>query len=156
MVPRHATQARRSLTVWRLVLALFTAAVLSGAAAVANAADSEQPDRVVWAGRVFTSRAGLTDWLERRGRSYEEWAARHPKAASRFEPFDAEPLRPPAELELSPTLLVGGALLVALALCAFMLAWRPPAAAIHRRRVGLVVFGVGAVLGVALAFGLAL
>jgi hypothetical protein len=124
--------------------------------AVARAADSDEPVRVVWAGRVFTSRAELTDWLEQRGRSYEDWAARHPKAASRVEPFDAKPLRPPVEVELSAALIMGGAVLVALALCAFILAWRPPTVAIHRRRVGFVVFGVGALLAVALAFGLAI
>lgn len=110
----------------------------------------------MWAGRVFTSRAELTDWLEQRGRTYEDWAARHPKAASRIEPFDEEPLRPPVEVELSPALLTGGTMLLALAVCAFTLAWRPPTAAIHSKRVGFVVFGAGAVLAVALAFGLAI
>jgi hypothetical protein len=152
VVSRHTNRARRSLT----VLTLFAAAVPSVLPAVARAADSDEPVRVVWAGRVFTSRAELTDWLEQRGRSYEGWAARHPKAASRIEPFDEEPLRPPVQVELSPALLTAAAVLLALAVCAFTLAWRPPTAAIHRRRVGFVFFGAGAVLAVALAFGLAI
>jgi hypothetical protein len=135
---------------------LFAAAVPPVLSAAAHAADSDERVGVVWAGRVFTSRADLMDWLEQRGRSYEDWAARHPKAASRIEPFDEEPLRRPVEMNLSPALLTGGAMLIALAVCAFILAWRPPTVAIHRRRMGFVVFGAGAVLAVALAFGLAI
>jgi hypothetical protein len=42
------------------------------------ATDDGRGNAVVWADRVFTSRAQLADWLEVRGTSYESWVKRHP------------------------------------------------------------------------------
>jgi len=139
-----------------LVLAAVGTLVALGPVASSVAATSTDQGGVVWAGRVFDTRDQLADWLEERGRSYDDWAARHPKAASRLEPFDSEPLRPTPELSVPMALRAGGALLLMLALCAFALAARPPAAAIHRRRAGLVVFGLAALLAIGAAFGLGL
>jgi hypothetical protein len=39
---------------------------------------------VVWGGRTFTTKAGLSTWLKARGASYTTWAANHPDAAKRL------------------------------------------------------------------------
>ena len=41
---------------------------------------------VVWSERVFSSQPTLERWLERRGRSYSEWAHKHPGAAKILTP----------------------------------------------------------------------
>ena len=44
---------------------------------------SEQPQALVWNGRVFTTAAQLKTYLEAKGLSYGRWAARHPTAFGR-------------------------------------------------------------------------
>ena len=39
---------------------------------------TSQPAAIVWAGRVFETRAALTVWLRSRGTSYGVWVSRHP------------------------------------------------------------------------------
>jgi hypothetical protein len=39
-----------------------------------------QPEAIVWAGRVFGSRAEFAQWLRSRGDSYEAWGRAHPTA----------------------------------------------------------------------------
>lgn len=45
-----------------------------------------QPTAVIWADRVFTSRAALDLWLRSRGASYAGWARAHRGASTVFEP----------------------------------------------------------------------
>lgn len=70
----------------RLVVALVGPALLAvvfmeSATFVANrSAERPPPQRLEWAGRVFTSEAAFERWLAARGRSYEVWRERHPES----------------------------------------------------------------------------
>lgn len=44
-----------------------------------------------WGGRVFSSKADLARWLARRGRSFDEWAQRHPSAAKALQERNLTP-----------------------------------------------------------------
>ena len=41
-----------------------------------------QPTSVLWANRIFATRADLARWLRSRGASYETWAVSHPRLAA--------------------------------------------------------------------------
>ena len=78
----------------RIVLAILLplACVLALTQAIERLDDpvavgGERGNAVVWADRVFTSRAQLADWLEARGASYESWVARHPNLS----PWESAP-----------------------------------------------------------------
>jgi hypothetical protein len=78
----------------RIVLAILLplACVLAMTQAIERldgpvAVGGERGNAVVWADRVFTSKAQLADWLEARGTSYESWVARHPNLS----PWESTP-----------------------------------------------------------------
>lgn len=140
-----------------LAALVLPAAVLLPVAYVGHRLSSEEPPpplrptAIVWADRVFTSKADLASWLRARGGSYRAWAQRHPALAQpRSAPTAAgAPDRVPAAASAgddagpSALLLIGGFL----ALCTgFVLAVQvrrqlsgrgPP----RRRRVGRSVPG---------------
>src|SRR5438128_2249219 len=41
-----------------------------------------QPTSIVWANRIFATRADLARWLRSRGASYDTWALQHPAVAA--------------------------------------------------------------------------
>jgi hypothetical protein len=54
-----------------------------------------EPNAIVWAGRVFSSRAAIAAWLAARGRAYRHWAELHRADAAIVEHHPAA-FRPPA------------------------------------------------------------
>ena len=88
-------QRGRLLVAGGLVLAVVPGAFAAGAPASAAA----RADAIVWANRVFSSRAALATWLAVRGTTYESWARRHPGDAAILERLPVTTqgaLRPPA------------------------------------------------------------
>ena len=47
---------------------------------------AQQPDSIVWAGRVFTSPEELGRWLRSRGASYDTWLLAHPRSGAILDP----------------------------------------------------------------------
>jgi hypothetical protein len=74
-------QRGRLLVAGGLVLAVVPTAF----AARAPASAAAPADAIVWANRVFSSRAALASWLSARGTTYESWARRHPADAAILE-----------------------------------------------------------------------
>jgi hypothetical protein len=73
---------------------------------------TQRPDSLVWAERVFPSRHSFETWLQARGASYATWAQRHSSAAVIFDGNDERQL---AEASPAPTKSTKGhSLLVAL------------------------------------------
>jgi len=54
-------------------------------------AQTMYPQSILWAGRVFTSKAEFAGWLERHDESYRRWVRMHP-GASPWEPRRASPI----------------------------------------------------------------
>jgi hypothetical protein len=54
-------------------------------------AQAMYPQSILWAGRVFTSKAEFAGWLERHDESYRGWVRMHP-GASPWEPRRAQPI----------------------------------------------------------------
>ena len=57
---------------------------------------SVEPTALTWGGRVFTSPAQFSRWLEQRGQSYREWERRHPSSPWAREQDAAAAPRPQA------------------------------------------------------------
>ena len=90
-------QRGRLLVAEGLALAAVTGAFTVGAPTSAAA----RADAIVWANRVFSSRAALAAWLSVRGTTYESWARRHPGEAATLEHLPVSTggaLRPPARV----------------------------------------------------------
>lgn len=124
------------------------------APAAAPTETTREPQGVLWGGEVFTDADDLRDWLERRGRSYEVWALRHPHAAAQLDPLDERPAR---EGESSLPMVGWIAIFAALAPAALALglALWPPTLGIARRRIALGAFGVGVIAAGATAIVIA-
>jgi hypothetical protein len=61
---------------------VFAVKKLSNGGPVTSSTTYTQPHSIVWANRVFSSKAGLSAWLVSRGTAYELWASRHPGDAA--------------------------------------------------------------------------
>ncbi len=64
------------------VVFVWGAVVRTMSAPPPPARTGEQPEALVWAGRVFAGRSQLEAWLRSRGTSYEAWARTHAAAAA--------------------------------------------------------------------------
>ena len=65
--------------------ALLAFVVMTGAERLAGTSPIQsrlQPTSVLWANRIFATRADLARWLRSRGASYETWAVSHPRLAA--------------------------------------------------------------------------
>ena len=47
---------------------------------------AQQPNSIVWAGRIFTSPDELGRWLRSRGASYDTWLLAHPQSGAILDP----------------------------------------------------------------------
>jgi hypothetical protein len=172
-----------------VVLAALAVAVVPWVFAVEKLASPEriappagraepQPHSVVWANRVFSSRAALTSWLSARGATYERWAKLHRADAAIVEHLPA-PLKPPAakapaqraatpDAQATPSSGSGGSLawaqvvLVVLAAMAMVFSAAPAAVLVRvlgvhwlstTRRTYLFTLGLSVCVGVLIAGG---
>jgi hypothetical protein len=134
------------------------------------------PGALVWGDSVFTTRASLEKWLERRGENLTTWSAQHPRARRilagaeappvRFRPSQFAPHLSPRPwlssgssstgaslVPIVPIVLVLGLLLVALAALPFPVVapeWRPGVLVYHHR-ITLLIVGVTVVGATAIA-----
>jgi len=60
------------------VLAFLIVTGLSYVVPEPSSESQTQATGLAWSGRIFTSRAEFAQWLEERGRSYQEWSRLHP------------------------------------------------------------------------------
>ena len=70
-----------------LVLApAFALGAVAGAVGIVGKPlqQTQKPDSLVWAGRVFATEHSFDKWLRARGASYAAWAGRHPSTAAVF------------------------------------------------------------------------
>lgn len=129
---------------WAAIAFALILILAEAAPAAAQRATTPEPQGVRWGEEVFTDADDLRDWLERRGRSYELWALRHPDAAARLDPLDETPSR---EAARSLPMVGWVAVIAALApavLALGLAAW-PPTLSIARRRLALAAFGFGVI-----------
>ena len=133
----------RRVAVYVLLYLLLVAAVaVAFGSGRVRVGDDGLETSVKWGGRVLDSREEISSWLSARGATYEEWARKHPVAATRVEhrgaPVHVALQWPPAlhgEIPRPPGAVLGaGAALVALAAAAFL----------GRRRIARAVGGARA------------
>jgi hypothetical protein len=83
--------------------ALLAFAVMTGAERVAGTSPVRspvQPTSVVWANRIFATKADLARWLRSHGASYQTWASAHPALAA---PQEGKPAQRVADSRSSST-----------------------------------------------------
>lgn len=91
---------------------------------------------IVWANRVFVTRAELARWLRVRGASYTRWAERHPALAGRQQPAEAALTK----LDQSRTVRLLRSLVLGVLIAALLLAALTPIAnAVRHRRSRIYV-----------------
>src|SRR5438477_5986599 len=96
--PAQRCQTRRMLRAGvvcaRVALpALLAFVVMTGAERLAGTSPIQsrlQPTSVLWANRIFATRADLARWLRSKGASYETWALSHPRLAAANSPQRTE------------------------------------------------------------------
>ena len=139
---------------WAAIAGVMLLMLAAAPPAAAQAELAREPQGVLWGRELFRDADDLRDWLERRGRSYEVWALRHPHAAAQLDPLDE---RPAQEAESSLPMVGWIAIFAALAPAALALglALWPPTLGVARRRIALGAFGVGVIAAGATALAVA-
>ena len=119
-----------------LVLSFALVRTATQVVGVPEAPTAAKSSSIVWANRVFVTRAELARWLRARGASYARWAQRHPALATGQQSSDAGL----AELDQSRTVRLLRSLVLGVAIASVLLAALTPIAnAVRHRRSRIYV-----------------